>query len=109
MSELIKHTPFLWERKMPNCSFWIFWCSQCECAHHFPVGEHPTNWQFNGKIDCPTFTPSLMLSIQDEEGKKKHVCHLNLTDGVVIYHADIAQKLAGQRLPLAKIAEGYGA
>jgi hypothetical protein len=96
---------------------YLFHCPGCECGHFYDVstdGNHPS-WQFNGDMDRPTFTPSLLVRsgppARDcyEDGTAKPgvtidcVCHLFLTDGVIHYLGDCTHRLAGQSVPLPEI------
>lgn len=40
--------------------YW-FHCPGCECAHAFSVPR----WNWNGSMDAPTFTPSLLCNRDD--------------------------------------------
>jgi hypothetical protein len=76
---------------------YVFHCPGCGRRHVFEVrtdGLSPS-WQFNGDMDRPTFTPSLLYP--------HDVCHLFLTDGVIHYHGDCTHRLAGRSVPLPEI------
>lgn len=77
--------------------WWAFKCPGCDDTHHFYTkyrGNTKFEWTFNGDVDKPTFTPSLLLS---RPGKR---CHLFVTDGKIIYCGDCDHKLAGQTVPM---------
>lgn len=113
MSDLIIHNPKLRERKYPDHSEWIFWCPACKCCHSIPVGGGPgPRWSFNGKIDQPTFAPSLRLTCPtpEEHAAKQQgrtVCHLNVTEGRIVYHGDNPHELNGKTVPMENIPENY--
>lgn len=95
MSTLIEHTTKLWERKFPNGSDWWFYCPGCKCNHNFAVGSpgyYNHNWTFNGDIRNPTFTPSLRIT--------SNGCHLNLTNGMLIFHNDSPHEFKGKTVPM---------
>jgi hypothetical protein len=72
-----------------NSSGYIFWCPGCEEYHEFD-----NRWQFNGNIDSPTFSPSLLYP------EKKIRCHLFLKDGIIEFLSDCDHKLAGKNIKL---------
>lgn len=97
-----------------------FWCPGCDDAHVFKVG--PGHWTWNGNVELPTFTPSLMIrSGHFADGFKAgddcwctynaahpnepapfkcRVCHLNVTDGRIQFHSDCTHALVGQTVEL---------
>jgi hypothetical protein len=76
-------------------SFW-FWCSGCDTNHRFvtknPKGVSGPTWSFNGNLERPTFTPSLLYPSLK--------CHLYVTDGTIRYLDDCAHALRGKTVPL---------
>lgn len=77
----------------------LFFCPGCKCAHPYRVESAPHRvaagepvWQFNGNMERPSFTPSLLCSASTPE----HRCHLYLTDGKIAYQGDCHHQLAGQ-------------
>ena len=71
----------------------LFWCPGCEAMH----GYDPKRWTFNGNMERPSFTPSLVNTYPD--GK---VCHLFLTDGTIHYCGDSYHALRGKSVPLTE-------
>lgn len=67
-----------------------FWCPGCQMYHMFDK-----RWQWNGDIDRPTFTPSLLC---DEHGDRR--CHSFVTDGKINYLSDCHHALAGQSVEM---------
>jgi len=81
-----------------------FHCPGCECGHSFhvakakmadgtdvPNNNHPI-WQFNGNMEKPTFSPSLLYPDRR--------CHLFMHDGKIQFLSDCTHKLAGQTVEL---------
>lgn len=89
-----------------------FYCPACKTLHVFDE-----RWTFNGNYECPTFTPSLRTSSGHyvagsrrqpdgncgicEKAKERGVrsicgvCHLNVIDGKIQFHADCTHAMAG--------------
>lgn len=96
------------------------WCPGCEQMHPLP-----DSWTFNGDVNKPTFTPSFKQSgykrIMTEDGHwtgqwgwsdeldgpVPFICHYILTAGILNFCADCSHKLAGQKVPLPELPEGY--
>jgi len=75
---------------------YVFYCSGCEGAHQYWTKKLNGNpvWKFNGDVEKPTFTPSLLNT---RPGMR---CHLFVTDGKIIYCSDCDHPLAGQTVDM---------
>lgn len=96
----------------------IFICPGCDMNHGPRVG-HSTgpNWQFNGDLDKPTFTPSILVKGMRQLSYEEHaavmrgehveptpfVCHSFVTDGKIQFLSDCTHALAGQTVELPEI------
>lgn len=98
-----------------NFDFMIF-CPACKCGH----GIDTKRWQFNGDMEKPTISPSILVRSghympehkgscwcnYNEENKdnpapfKCGVCHSFVTDGKIQYLSDCTHELAGQTVEL---------
>lgn len=86
-----------------------FMCEGCEIAHYVD-----NRWSFNGDMEKPTFTPSILRRSKaiptDEECERilsgetvelaDLVCHSYITDGKIQYLNDCTHKLSGQTVNL---------
>jgi hypothetical protein len=72
-------------------------CPGCKCAHPFEI-EAPrfSGWTWNGSLDKPTFTPSLLCNQDSPESR----CHSFVTDGKIQFLSDCHHELAGQTVEL---------
>ena len=94
---------------------WIIFCPACRCGHSFKTGM----WTFNGNVEKPTFSPSMLVkSGHHVDGKHPcwcdyhkradadpgaptcEICHSFVTDGMIRFLGDCTHKLAGQTVPL---------
>ncbi len=96
---------------------WCFMCQGCGHMHYLPTPDaHVPGdtliWGFNGDVDKPTFSPSLMLKTGkyadpnfDDEGAPElsTVCHSIVTDGMIHFCGDSTHHLSGQTLELPEI------
>jgi len=76
-----------------------FKCPGCGWRHVFWTDSpHYPKWAFNGNLDKPSFTPSLLDRWHDERGDMR--CHIVLTDGIINFCGDCSHPLAGQSIPM---------
>ena len=89
--------------------YYSFYCPACKHEHVYAINSDGTGWQFNGNMDSPSFTPSLLntVTIKNEATGVYDVeysrCHLFVTDGKIIYCGDCKHELAGQTVELPNI------
>jgi hypothetical protein len=77
---------------------YVFWCPGCKCHHTFNVGrEKRPVWTFDGNMDAPTFSPSLLYP------DKTPRCHLFLRGGKLEFLSDCGHELAGKTVDLPDI------
>lgn len=90
----------------------LFWCPGCQEGHQVYIGT----WTWNGRLDLPTFTPSVLIrgnQWPEDEYPEYHkaahasvptggetVCHTFVTDGRIQYLGDCTHSLAGQTVDL---------
>lgn len=87
------------------CDFlegYLFWCPGCEEHHGFriavPEGSKcPTVWHFDGNMEQPTFSPSLLVTSTRGRGTR---CHLFLKGGKIQFLNDCKHHLAGKTVEL---------
>lgn len=95
-----------------------YWCQGCEEVHAVTTG--PGGWSFDGNLERPTFSPSVLVRSghfltgggkpcwctyyaehpDKEPIFKCSVCHTFITGGVVQFLGDCTHALAGQTLEL---------
>lgn len=91
---------------------WLFWCPGCRDLH--AVGD---GWAFNGNIERPTFSPSILVTggaQRDNAGEIKRDasgnvlqlhCHSFLEDGRLRFLSDCHHELAGQTVALPELPD----
>lgn len=72
---------------------YVFHCPGCECGHPVTVGVN--GWVWNGSMDKPTFTPSLLCN-QNEPNR----CHSFITGGNIQFLSDCFHPLAGKTVEI---------
>lgn len=101
-----------------HTDYW-FWCSGCKSPHMYRVGALPkpdtpgyleSLWLFNGDMEAPVFTPSLLNTWPQYRGPdgtpKGGRCHLYVgaADGTkpghIQYLNDCTHQLAGQTVKM---------
>lgn len=86
----------------------MFVCPGCEKfgkgggLHSLPVNTSKASpsWQWNGDLEKPTITPSILTRIGDSM-----VCHSYLTDGVFKFLGDCTHSLANQEVEIPDLPE----
>jgi hypothetical protein len=73
----------------------VVFCPGCKCGHHFRTG--PGEWTFNGDMEKPTVSPSLLLTAP---GDPNYRCHSFVRDGMIQFLSDCNHALKGQTVPL---------
>lgn len=84
-----------------------FRCPGCNGVHGVSVGGTNT-WGWNGSVDRPTFTPSVLVtypanqnaSEEFKEWRTERRCHSFVTDGCIQFLGDCTHGLAGQTVDL---------
>lgn len=74
-------------------------CLACGCGHMLD------NWQFNGDLERPTFSPSLLVTGYLNEQQPNGVCHSYITDGKIQYLNDSTHEYAGKTIELPEYAD----
>jgi hypothetical protein len=69
----------------------VFYCPGCRGSHWLD-----DRWTWNGDMERPTFTPSLLVAPDDSALR----CHSFVTDGMIHYLEDSHHRLAGQTVPI---------
>jgi len=77
----------------------LFECPGCEFLHVIRItgGGHPC-WSFNGDLDKPTVSPSILVTSQWKGADT--VCHSFIADGMIQFLDDCTHKFAGQTVPI---------
>ena len=79
-------------------SYW-FWCPGCAEGHRFIV-EAPKEprWSFNGDLQRPTVSPSLLI-------RGVNQCHLFIKEGKLQFLSDCTHRLANQTLEMPELPD----
>ncbi len=100
--------------------FYQFFCPGCQGHHVYYVkwspealeertkcgfSNTPPAWTFDGNLDSPTFSPSLLNTWNPpSEPDKKKVCHLFVRAGRIEFCGDCTHALAGKTVEMAEVA-----
>lgn len=103
----VPHNDYLQYRGAGHQEYW-FMCPGCKYDHTFIVqygaNEKKTEpkWSFNGDLDKPTFSPSLLYREYDGD-EVSHICHSYVRDGSIQFLNDCTHDLKGQTVALAEV------
>lgn len=82
-------------------------CPACRGLHLFNKHDTPApsgaSWDFNGDVDRPTFSPSMLATFPANRGRSKRVCHSFVRDGRIQFLNDCTHAMAGQTVDLPEI------
>ena len=101
MAKILKHN----DAKIGDPTY-SFYCPGCKCDHGIWTrmdGWNGATWEFNGDLDKPTISPSILVSYTYGEDHKKIVCHSFVKDGFIQYLSDCTHELAGKTIELENI------
>lgn len=78
-------------------------CPGCGFDHQLIVAGDRA-WEWNGRLDLPTFSPSLFSNPPGEyHNPAVPICHSHIRDGRIQFLGDCTHALAGQTVDLPEI------
>ena len=83
----------------PEETRYVFFCPGCECGHWVRTRGPSPCWTWNGDVERPTFSPSL-LSRRTSEHPRDFNCHAFVRDGRIEFLTDCDHLLSGQTVDL---------
>jgi hypothetical protein len=81
----------------------IFFCPGCKSEHAVNTGEGRPSWTWNGSVDAPTFTPSILVTCRwshVDPAEKDEICHSFVTAGHIQFLSDCTHEMAGQTVEI---------
>lgn len=80
-----------------------FECPGCKVGHSvwIDASKHRVTWEYNGNIDSPTFSPSLLVRFP--WNGKEVICHSFIRDGKIQFLSDCTHELAGQTVEMYEV------
>ncbi len=78
---------------------WMFYCPGCDVSHCFDK-----RWTFNGDVEKPTFTPSLLIDKLTKNDTQAR-CHSFVTDGQIRYLSDCEHGMKGKTITIPDWSE----
>jgi hypothetical protein len=94
----IKHIEYIDEEtgKKFHHDQYLYWCEGCGFEHAFALKSEGGHHEFNGDLNVPTLTPSLLHDCEKR-------CHSYIKAGVIQYLSDCWHHLKGQTIQLPDI------
>ncbi|MFZ6655652.1 DUF6527 family protein [Undibacterium sp. TJN19] len=85
-----------------------FECPGCMMVHALNVTDDAKpRWYWNGNVDKPTFSPSVLVRYTWGNPPQDKVCHSYVTDGRIQFLTDCTHELAGQTVDLPHLDEEW--
>lgn len=89
------------QRKGVDVAVLIF-CPGCEAVHSLTIKRSSPCWEFNGDLESPTFSPSLL--VYETKGPDGNIysprCHSFIREGRIQFLTDCGHSLAGETVDL---------
>ena len=79
-------------------------CPACDSQHGIRIEGPEPRWGWNGSVEAPTLTPSVLSYIPKNDGTRETLCHHHLTDGRVVVCGD-SPKRPNETLPLPPLPD----
>lgn len=76
-----------------------FHCPGCKYGHSFRIKGQGPVWDWNGSLEKPTFSPSLLVWQSRPEAR----CHSFVRDGNIEFLGDCFHELKNQTVPLPPV------
>lgn len=82
-------------------------CPGCDQLHQIWTEKavNRPQWGFNGDMENPTFTPSLLVKGTMGNNHEPVTCHSFIRDGQWQFLNDCTHKLAGQTVPMVEVED----
>lgn len=81
-------------------ALWAFYCPGCKYDHALAIRQYQEGgnpqWNFNGDVDKPTFSPSLLVFGGDPDRR----CHTFIKKGQIQFLDDCFHELKGQTVEI---------
>lgn len=77
----------------------VFECPGCRHAHGVPI-DGPKAWQWNGSLEEPTISPSILVQMEFVGDRPTKICHSFVRGGCIEFLGDCTHRLAGKKVPL---------
>lgn|SRR5574343_92638 len=79
-------------------------CPGCKMAHAIHTARYSSpRWEFDGNMESPTFSPSILVRWDEGTPPVYHVCHSYIIKGQWQFLSDCTHALAGQTVPMIDV------
>ncbi|ELP1305163.1 DUF6527 family protein [Pseudomonas aeruginosa] len=103
MSAFIQLSPIL-ERADDQL---FFLCPGCQMLHGVNVnrGKPGPAWDWNGDVNQPTFSPSILVTFNWGVQREERRCHSFVREGRIEFLGDCTHRLVGQTVDLPPLGD----
>jgi hypothetical protein len=78
----------------------LLWeCPGCLITHAVPI-EGPKAWTWNGSLEAPTLSPSVLCRWDEGEERRRVCCHSFVRGGRMEFLGDCTHALAGRTVEI---------
>lgn len=83
---------------------YVVFCPACKHGHLFnTVSDKRPVWNFDGNLEYPTFSPSMLVFETQSDGSHRTICHSFVRNGRIEFLGDCAHEMRGQTVDLPDI------
>lgn len=96
--------------KIASDGLLMFYCPGCENHHGIWQNHNPNPltravWTWNGDLDKPTISPSILVQADFDGDHPRKICHSFVKDGQIQFLGDCTHALAGKTVSLGDFDE----
>lgn len=87
-------------------------CPGCGMSHAPYARPHESplsraSWDFNGDLEVPTFSPSILVKVESPYTGKPLICHFFIQNGYLRFLGDCTHFLAGKSVEMRDVDSPY--
>ncbi len=85
----------------------VVWCPGCKNLHSLYIPPHAgrPQWQWDGNLEAPTFTPSLLITWRKRDNTVFRRCHSYIRNGQWQFLSDCTHELAGKTVDMVELQD----
>lgn len=81
------------------------WCPGCDDSHAVEVTDQTYRWEWDGNLDAPTISPSILVNGREPRHPGRPLCHSFVRSGQWQFLGDCEHALAGQTVPMVPLPD----
>ncbi len=95
------------QTKGPFAPNYMFYCPGCKMQHGVWINPDKNDigasWGWNGDLEKPTITPSILVTMGTDDPAIKLRCHSYVRNGMIEFLSDCTHELAGKTVEMHEV------